>query len=138
MFATYISALSLGVVLVWNYIFVPKWGLLGAATSNLAGFTVRGTLIYIVSQRLLPIPFELGRMAKMFVTAIVLYLISQTIIFSSPYLTFLARTGFVALFPGVLYVVRFYTEGELKFIGQTLQRGRKSVETFYLQIWRTQ
>jgi len=136
--STYISVLSLGIILVWNYLFVPKWGLLGAATSNLAGFAVRGTLIYIVSQRLYPIPFELGRMAKMFVAAAILYLISQAISFSSPYLTFLARTGLVALFPGVLFMVKFYSEGEVEFIGRTLQKGYKTAKTIYLQFRRFQ
>lgn len=136
--STYISLLSLGVILAWNYLFVQRYGLIGAATSNLAGFAVRGTLIYIVSQRLYPIPFELGRMGIMFITAIVLYLISQMIRFPSPYLTFLARTGLVALFPLVLFAVRFYTEGEFEFIGQMFRKGRKTAEVLWLQFRRSQ
>jgi len=134
--STYISLLSLGVILAWNYLFVPRYGLLGAATSNLAGFAVRGTLIYVVSQRLYPIPFELGRMAMMFITAIILYFISQTFSFSSSYLTFIARTGLVALFPFVLLLFGFYHEGEVEFAGQVLKNGRKTAETFFLQLRR--
>jgi O-antigen/teichoic acid export membrane protein len=136
--STYISILSMGVILAWNFIFVPRYGLIGAATSNLAGFAVRGTLIYIVSQHLYFIPFELGRMGIMFITAIVLYLISQMISFPSPYLAFFARTGIAALFPLVLFGMRFYTEGEVEFIGQTLRKGRKTAEVLWLQFLRPQ
>jgi len=136
--STYISLLSLGVILAWNYLFVPRYGLIGAATSNLAGFAVRGTLIYVVSQRLYPIPFELGRMAIMFITAIFLYFVSQTVSFSSPYLTFLGRVGLVALFPLVLFAVRFYTEGEVEFIGQMFRKGRKTAEVLWFQFRRYQ
>ena len=134
--STYVSILSLGIILVWNYLFVPKYGLIGAATSNLAGFSVRLVLIYIISQRLYPIPFELGRIAMMFATAAVLFTISQTIGFASPYLTFLARTGFVALFPFFLFLLKFYSEGESDFIAHVLRKGRDRAETFYFQFWR--
>ncbi len=121
--ATYITICSLAVVLVWNYIFVPRYGLIGAATSNLAGFTVRVTLIYIVSQRLFPIPFELGRLTTVFILAVLLYSVSQIISFSSPYLTFIIRTGIAASFPAVLFIFKFYYEGELEFAKKTLRRG---------------
>lgn len=113
--ATYITICSLAVVLVWNYIFVPQYGLIGAATSNLAGFAVRVTLIYIVSQRLFPIPFELRRLVIMFIVAVLLYSVSQAISFPSPYLTFIMRTSIVAFFPVVLFLFKFYHEGELEF-----------------------
>ncbi len=131
--STYISVLALCVILVWNYLFVPKYGLTGAATSNLAGFVVRVTLVYIVSQRLYPIPFELGRIALMFITAFVLYVASQALVFSSPYVTFLVRTSFVGLYPFVLFILRFYKEGELEFVGHFIRKGHKVTEAFRLR-----
>jgi O-antigen/teichoic acid export membrane protein len=122
--STYISILSLGIILGWNYIFVPRYGLLGAASSNLAGFVVRGILVYTLSQRLYLIPFELRRLAGMFCTAGALYLISRIVGFSSPYLTFAARTGIAALFPLLLYFVGFFNEGEVEFLKQAFRKGR--------------
>jgi len=134
--STYISILSLGIILGWNYIFVPRYGLLGAASSNLAGFVVRGILVYTLSQRLYLIPFELRRLAGMFCTAGALYLISQIVGFSSPYLTFAARTGIAALFPLVLYFVGFFNEGEVEFLKQAFRKGRGIAGTWYLQLGR--
>lgn len=128
--ATYITVCSLFVVLAWNYLFVPRWGLIGAATSNLAGFIVRIVFIYLVSQRLFHIPFELKRLITIFFVAILLYCISQVISFSSPYLTFLVRTSFVALFPVVLFFFRFYHEGELEYARQTLKKSSNLIISY--------
>src|SRR6185295_9278336 len=95
----YTGLLALVVVLGWNYLFVPTYGILGAATSNLAGFVVRCMLIYYVSQRLYPLPYEMKRLGVLFLAAILLYIASQSISFPSPYLTWAARTGFVSIYP---------------------------------------
>jgi O-antigen/teichoic acid export membrane protein len=123
----YIELLALAVVLVWNYVFVPRYGIYGAATSNLAGLFVRCTLVYLVSQRLYPIPFELRRIATMFATACILHVVSQTILFSNPYLTFLGRTTIALLFPFALLPFGFYRKGELEFVGQLLRKARRGV-----------
>lgn len=114
--STYVSLLAIAITLLWNYIFVPKYGLVGAATSNLAGLIVRITLIYLISQRLFFIPFEMQRISLLFVTALCLYVISQYISFSSSWLTFSARTGLAALYPLALFLVGFYKRGELNFL----------------------
>ena len=122
-----ISLVSLAVALLWNWLLVPRYGLLGAATSNLAAMTVRETLIYLVARRVYPIPFELRRLALMLVTAAMVYLGCQTVSFPSPYATLLARTAIAALFPIALGCMGFYHGEEIRFIGQLLQRGRTTV-----------
>jgi len=119
---TYIGILGLSVVLIWNYIFVPKYGLIGAATSNLAGFIVRTILIYKVSQRMCWIPYEIGRIGVIFIMSIMLFLLSQLIEHSSPYITFLLRTSIAMLLPFALFLVGFYTKGELEYFASILQR----------------
>lgn len=120
---TYITILSLFVIVVWNIIFIPKYGLIGAATSNLAGYCVRLTLIYYTSQRLYRIPYEIGRLATMLSIALALYFISQIIALESPYLNFIARTAFVSIFPILLYIIGFFHEGERKIILDSVRKG---------------
>ena len=132
---TYVSILSLAVIIMWNYIFVPKYGLVGAATSNLAGFTVRGFLIYKISQRFYPIPFELRRIGMMFLTGCVLYFICQSICFHSVYLTFLARIGLSALYPIILFWLGFFHEQEVEFMGQSFRKGLRRIALSYLFRW---
>jgi O-antigen/teichoic acid export membrane protein len=127
--AMYITFCSLPVILAWNFIFIPKWGLIGAATSNISGLLIRLTLIYILSQRLYYIPFELGRIFSMFCLALILYIFSQFISFSSPYITFLARTVFVALFPFFLFIVGFYKKSELNFVLDFIRKSKKPIKS---------
>jgi len=125
---TYITILSLSVIVIWNIAFIPRYGIVGAATSNLAGYLVRLTLIYYASQRLHPIPFELGRLAAMSAVALTLYFISQMIVLHSPYVNLLVRTAIVATFPLLLYVVGFFHEGERKVIIDSIRKGGRMLK----------
>lgn len=129
--ATYASVIGLVVVLLWNYIFIPRYGLMGAATSNLAGFAVRTSIIYVVSQRFFHIPFEVWRIAHLFAIALGLYFSVQFINTESPWSTFFIRTGFAALYPLALYMTGFFSSGEQdqfnRFIGKIFIRQRQSV-----------
>ncbi len=128
---SYVSILAIIVILVWNYFFVPIYGLYGAATSNLAGFSVRLVLIYIISQRLYKIPFEIKRIVLMFGVSILLFLISQMITFDSTYLTFVSRLAFVGLFPIYLFLFNFYKEGELEMVGTLIDKGKVTVRSTF-------
>ncbi len=116
LWSTGITLFSLVVILVWNYVFVPINGLLGAATSNLAGGVVRVVLFFVVSQRLYPLPFELGRMLLLFTAAFALYGGCQFINLSSPWATFLVRTLMAGLYPVVLLPLGFYRRDELEVL----------------------
>jgi O-antigen/teichoic acid export membrane protein len=132
--STYASVLAIAITLLWNLIFVPKYALIGAATSILAGFAARITFIYVVSQRLFFIPFEMRRILLLFVTAFSLYIFSQYISFSSPWLTFMARTGIAALYPLALFFVGFYKQEELDFLFRTLKK--TLVDWLYCKVLR--
>lgn len=122
---TYITILSLIVIVLWNIAFIPRYGLLGAATSNLAGYVVRLALVYFASQRLHPIPFELGRLGTMFATSLILFFLSQQIAFDSAYVNMLARIAVVVTFPAILYLAGFFHKGEREMIHDTLRNGGK-------------
>jgi O-antigen/teichoic acid export membrane protein len=109
---TLISIVGLAVVLLWNYLFVPIYGLIGAATSNLAGFLVRLVLIYKYSQSVYFIPYEVNRLVLMFIVAIALYLVTQSIELTSPYFEFMSQVAIASLFPLILLVAGFFTQGE--------------------------
>lgn len=129
--ATYASVIGLAVVLIWNYIFIPRYGLIGAATSNLAGFAIRTSIIYVASQKLFHIPFEIWRILHLFAVALGLYFLVQLISTESPWSTFFIRTGLAALYPLALYMTGFFSSGEqdqfYRIIGKIFIRERQSV-----------
>jgi O-antigen/teichoic acid export membrane protein len=132
MYATWISLFGIAVVVVWNFAFIPRWGLIGAATSNLAGFVVRLLAVYVVSQRLYKIPYELGRLAVLSLAAAGLYLLSLKVLLPSPYATFFLRELLVSLYPLYLLAVGFFTVEEkrsFKEVGRKALRFAASAET---------
>jgi hypothetical protein len=75
-------------------------------------------------------------LAKMFITAVILFIISQTITFASLYLTFVTRTTLAVLYPLGLFLTGFYTHGEIQFLQQMASESRQKTKTFYLQLRR--
>jgi O-antigen/teichoic acid export membrane protein len=124
---TIIGMISLAVAIVWNFLLIPRFGLLGAATSNLAAMVVREVLIYRVVQRIYPIPFEIGRLLALPTVGAVLYLLCLFVHFSSPYATLMARLTLASTFPFALFVVGFYHSEEIGFLRRSLRRGRPRV-----------
>jgi O-antigen/teichoic acid export membrane protein len=122
LYTTYITLASLVVVILWNLLFVPKYGLLGAATSNLAGFVVRVALTYYVGKRIFPVQFEIGRLGTIGVTAVVMYLGISQVSVESPYITLLTRTAIASMYPLVLLLVGFFHGEERAALHNVLRR----------------
>lgn len=116
--SSYITLISLVVVLGWNYFFIPKWGIIGAATSNLAGFAVRLVLVYYVSQRLYEIPFELRRLLILIMMACTIFFICQFVNIVNPYVALPIHLAIASLLPLYLFFLNFYTRDEMNFTKQ--------------------
>jgi O-antigen/teichoic acid export membrane protein len=121
-----VNACALCFILLWNYFLIPRWGLVGAATSNMAGIGIRTILIYVVSQRAFFIPFEMGRISTMTGVAIALYVLTQCIALSSAYCTLGARLLVASSLPIVLLFLGFYHKGEIEFVTSLLRNGAKT------------
>jgi len=110
-----LSVVALAVILLWNYLLIPRYGLVAAAASNAAGFCVRLVVIYYLSQKLFRIPFEIGRIFSMLLLSFVLYFVGQTVDLDSEYLTLLARCAIALLFPIILLAFRFFRPEEMRW-----------------------
>lgn len=130
---THISLLSIVIIFVWNYLLVPRYGLIGAASSNLAGFSVRLFLIYLISQRCCHIPFEIGRLSVMTAMAILLYFFSQIFVFDSPVVTLLVRSIVASSFPFALLGVGFFHEGERRLIVSACHTGLDRIKKIVIR-----
>ncbi len=103
------TVLNLGL----NYLLIPLLLSLGAALATLLSFIVMAGTAYVISERLLPLPYELGRVAKLFLVAFALYgaglaLPPLPLPYAVPLKVLLAAT-----FPVALLSVRFYTPDEI-------------------------
>jgi O-antigen/teichoic acid export membrane protein len=70
-----ITASAAAVNLAGNFLLIPRWGMLGAAWSTVAAYAVMALLGLWFSQRLYPIPFETGRIARLSAAALASFLL---------------------------------------------------------------
>src|SRR5262249_41701712 len=98
-----------------NMLLIPRIGIMGGAIATLAAYMVMAAAIYRESQRVYPIPYEWGRVAKLFAIVGLAYGLERLLvlegILGSEVWIFLLRIGLsvaavVALFPAGFFTPR--------------------------------
>ncbi len=74
--ALIITLAGLASTVVFNLIFVPRWGYFGAAWARFVGEGVMVVVSYTLNRRLYPTPYPLGRIGEYVALALVLYGVS--------------------------------------------------------------
>lgn len=95
-------------VLVLNYLLIPRFGVFGAAWATIFAFVYKAVLTYYFSSKFYKIHFELLRIAKLLTVAIIVYSICQSFHIETLFLSFLLKTILVLLcYPVGLLLVNF-------------------------------
>ncbi len=108
---TVAAAVSIGA----NVLLIPRFGMIGAAWSNLAAYAVLAATAMWFSQRFYPIRYEWGRIARLAGAAALVYAFAVLVVPTSltPALGLLARGSVVSAgFPLLLYVSGFFSAAE--------------------------
>lgn len=107
------AVIAAGVNLWLNYLWIPRYGMLGAAAATAVAFGVQALLITGISQRYYPIPIEVLRLLKLAFAAAVVYIASTRLPVDGELLLNVAAKAFLlALFPCLLAALRFFQAGE--------------------------
>jgi len=134
-----ITLAASGVNIGLNFLLVPEYGMWAAAWTTTIGFGILAVLVYFVSNRYYPIPYEWRRLITIAgATALTLgagWAIGRVagVRVDEPLpgliLGSLAMTPALLLFPLVLWVTRFFTAPERARLARLLRRGagRKSI-----------
>jgi O-antigen/teichoic acid export membrane protein len=88
---------------VLNLILVPAWGIVGAGVALIVSYLIVIVLIYGVSRRIFPIPWQWGRLAVVTGSAAVLIAAGETLLPTAGAAGFLTRLALVALYPAILW-----------------------------------
>jgi O-antigen/teichoic acid export membrane protein len=116
-YLAYLTIFAAAVNVGANYIFIPLFGMVGSAYSSLAGYLALAVSGYFVSQRLFRVPYELRRVAFLFVLALGGGI--PILIFNLP----LVVRFFIALaFPICLKFFGFFRKDEIESIRQIFNR----------------
>jgi O-antigen/teichoic acid export membrane protein len=111
-----------------NVLLIPRFGLLGAAWSNVIAYAVLAAVSLWFSQRLYPIRYEHGRIARVALAGLAAGAAGRMLPASGhPLALVLLRGGVVlAAFPAVLAAIGFFEPHELRRLQRLYRRFRPS------------
>jgi O-antigen/teichoic acid export membrane protein len=104
--------------LALNYFLISRFDMMGAAGATFLSYSFLAILTLFVSGRVFKVNYEYFRLAKMYVTALLLFAVSRLLAFDSLVISISAKTALVLLFPLILHLFRFYDQKEKRKIGE--------------------
>ena len=116
-----LAALVVNVVL--NLVLVPPLGIVGAGLALVASYLVVLALMYVFTQRLFPVAYEWGRLAKIVLASAALVGIAELAVPTDGVAGFFGRAVLLAAYPLALYLGRFFTPGERAWISRLRHPG---------------
>ncbi len=125
-FPATLAALVANVVL--NLILVPPLGIVGAALALVASYLVVLALMYVFTQRLFPVPYEWGRLARIVLAAAALVGVGELALPTAGAAGLLGRVLLVAAYPFVLLAGGFFTVAERAWLARLRDPGQLLAE----------
>ena len=116
----YSYTFGIGVVIniILNLIFIPKYGMIGAAFATVIAYFVMVLFTYVISMKLYYVSYEWGRIVKEIICGILIYLIGTRIQTGNVWINIFLKIVIVFLFPVLLIPMRFYQKLEKKKISE--------------------
>jgi O-antigen/teichoic acid export membrane protein len=115
--------IAAGLNVTLNFLWIPKYGMMGAAASTAVSFTVQSLLVTGVSLRFYWIDFEYGRLLKVAIVGAAIYLAATWIPAETSRIAAVGmRLGLLALFPALLGLFGFCEPEELSSAAGALRR----------------
>ena len=101
-------------VLGLNTVLIKHFGIYGAAYATLIAFVYKVALTFYFSNKLYKIHFEIIRIMKIGIAAVIIFIICQTIHIGNPYWSSLIKAAIILTYPLNLYLLRFFNQQELE------------------------
>jgi len=105
-----------------NLILTPRFGMMGATIAIVISYLAIFILRYRISNNLLPINYEWGRILKIVIVCFALFMLSRAVAIERPIYSFFARLPFCLLLPFILVPLKFYDQREWTKGGELLKR----------------
>jgi O-antigen/teichoic acid export membrane protein len=120
-FPAAIAALAANVAL--NLILVPPLGIVGAGLALVASYLVVLALMYGFTQRLFPVPYQWGRLARVVLAVAALVGLAELVVPTAGLVGLLLRVVLFAAYPLVLLGSGFFTPGERAWLARLRHPG---------------
>ncbi len=120
-FPAAIAALASNVAL--NLILVPPLGIVGAGLALVASYLVVIALMYWFAQRLFPVPYEWGRLARVLFAGAALVGLGELVMPASGFGGLVGRLFIALLYPALLFASGFYSAEERGWLARLRHPG---------------
>ena len=100
--------------IIFNFLLIPRWGMMGAAWATVIAYIAMCTASYIVDHYYFPIQYEWSRILKVGAALGTTYTISVFVTPDHLLGQIVSGTAMMLLFPTLLGVLGFYNDSELK------------------------
>jgi peptidoglycan biosynthesis protein MviN/MurJ (putative lipid II flippase) len=125
-FPAAIAALVTNVIL--NLLLVPPLGIVGAGLALVASYLVVVALMYGFTQRLFPVPYQWGRLARVVLTSALLVGVGELVMPTSGFAGLAGRVLLFAAYPLGLFYSGFFTSGERIWLSRLRHPGEIAAE----------
>jgi len=121
------AALNIGL----NFLFIPRFGIIGAAWANGAAYAVQAALAFHYSQRFYPVRHEYGRIGRVVIAALLAFLIARVLPTMPAVFGIVARgTTVVVVMSALLWLTNFFNPEELRALSSVrMRRGPSPIAT---------
>jgi O-antigen/teichoic acid export membrane protein len=125
-----LAALAVNVAL--NLLLVPSLGIVGAGLALVASYLVVVGLMYAFTQKLFPVPYEWGRLARVVAASAALVALGELVMPDEGPAGLIGRAALWAAFPLGLLATGFFTRGERAYLallrrpGELVARAREA------------
>jgi len=99
--------------LLFNFLLIPRLGILGAACATSLGHLTALIAIYTLAQRLVPIPYQPGKLAIAIVSAVAVIGLSMQMQAGSVVKDLAVKSGILVCYCGILLATRTVTRSDL-------------------------
>jgi O-antigen/teichoic acid export membrane protein len=129
-----LTALSGLANLLLNYLLVPGYGMMGAATATLICYAALFLVTAFIGRRYYPITYEWSRIIKIFLAAGAVYAGSLFITNDSEIIAGVLKLFSLLGFPVLLYLFKFFKPEEIDKAREILQIAPRYFRVRYLKI----
>ena len=99
-----------------NLLLVPVWGIVGAGVSLVISYAVVLVLMYVFTQRLFPVPYEWGRLAKVIASAGAMITIGLVFVPDDGFGALAIRLLLIAAVPVAMVATGFFSRTEWEYV----------------------
>jgi len=118
------AALNIGLNVLW----IPRYGIIGAAWANGAAYALQAGVAYVLSQRFYPVRYEHGRLARAVAAALLGYAAARLLPAMPSIAGAIVRgSTVIAVMSGLLWITGFFNAEELRALNALRRRRRAPV-----------